>query len=268
MRLMNKRFIGNLTVMVRRRREFKMERAEPYAEAVAATGASCAVLTGDFCSTATDEEFEMAARFVRGLRSRGVAVHVLAGNHDVYTFESVRARRFERWMAEFMPPGGYPALATLPGGTSLLLVPTACPRPFSARGRVTPHTVEAVAGLLDRCGPTVVVAAHYPYLSETRGYRSRVFRRLENAEALRRVLGSSGKRILYICGHVHAFSYEADREFPGLEQLTADGFFRTNLKQGTQGEFAEIRVADGNFQVVRHVHEYQWKTIPVTPPAW
>lgn len=81
------------------------------------------------------------------------------------------------------------------------------------------------------------------------------------------MLGASGKHVLYISGHVHAFSYEADPEFPNLGQLTTNGFFRTNLRQGTQGEFTEIRVTDAAFRLIRHVHEYQWKTVSITPLA-
>ena len=34
----------------------------------------------------------MGRAFVDGLTRRGLNVHLMPGNHDVYTFESVRAR--------------------------------------------------------------------------------------------------------------------------------------------------------------------------------
>lgn len=257
--LLNKRFLGNLTVLLRRRHEFIMENAEPHADAVAATGATAAVLTGDFCSTATPPEFEMAVRFVRGLRDRGLRVYVLPGNHDVYTFGAARAERFERHLREFLPPEGYPSLAILPGGTPLILAPTVRPRRFSARGYIAPEKVAAVAKLLDQCGDTVLVAGHYPMLARTHGYVSNRFRQLENAELLRRVLGQSGRHILYLGGHVHRFSYQRDVDYPFLYHVTTGAFFRRHASLGTHGEFAEVSVRETSFEVVRHVRRTQWE---------
>jgi hypothetical protein len=258
LRLMNKRFFGNLTVLFKRRREFLMDHAEPFANAVAATGARSVLLTGDFASTSTDEEFASAVYFVRGLRGRGLAVHLLPGNHDVYTFEAFRARRFERHFAEFLPRRGYPALVSLPGGTPLILLPTVCPRHFSARGLVTPKTVDTVREMLKACGPMVLVAAHYPLLHRTHGYVSHPFRRLANAPALRKMLGESGKRVCYAAGHVHRFSHERDQDYPMLEHLTTGGFFRFDPKSGTQGEFSEIRIFPERFEFRRHVYRAGW----------
>ena len=260
LRLMNKRFLGNLNVALKRRREFAMANAEPFADAVAATGLKCVLITGDFASTALEEEFVAASRFVRGLRERGLEVHLVPGNHDVYTFESTRAKRFEKHFRDWLPTEGYPALRALPGGTPLVLAPTVVPRYLSARGRITDEQAAAVGELLARCGDTVVVAGHYPFLHKTHGYASNRFRRLENAGALRRVLGESGKHLLYVAGHVHRFSYVVDAQYPGLRQLTTGAFFRTDHDHGTDGEFAEVRVGGGGFAVKRHLHKAAWTT--------
>jgi len=259
-RMMNKRFLGNLTVVLRRRHEFVVEHAEPFADAVAATGVNAVILTGDFSSTSLPEEFEMAASFVRGLRNRGLAVHVLPGNHDVYTFESVQRKRFEQHFAEFLPEAGYASLQRLPGGTPLILVPTVCPRHLSASGLVTRETVDKVAALLNECGPRVVVAAHYPVLSKTHGYSSHPLRRLENAEALRDILIASGKKILYVCGHVHRFSFQRDAQSPNVEFLSTGAFFRKSRETGIDGEFAEIGIRENGFTILRHTHRRKWET--------
>ncbi|HIJ65996.1 MAG TPA: hypothetical protein HPP77_08590, partial [Candidatus Hydrogenedentes bacterium] len=109
LRLANKRFLGNLNVALRRRHEFRMERAKPFADALAATEVRHVVLTGDFTSTSAEEEFELASEFVRGLQRRGLTLSILAGNHDVYTFEARRKRRFERCFAGLVPDTGFPA---------------------------------------------------------------------------------------------------------------------------------------------------------------
>jgi 3',5'-cyclic AMP phosphodiesterase CpdA len=258
-RMLNKRFLGNLTVAFRRSKEFAMENAEAFADAVAATGVNAVVLTGDFTSTSLPEEFETAARFVLGLRDRGLQTHVLQGNHDVYTFEARRAKRFEKIFADLIPKEGYPALRFLPGGAPLLLVPTVCPRVISASGIVTKRDVDKVSSLLRECGPKAIVAAHYPVLHKTSGYESNRCRRLENADLLRNALIESDKRILYICGHVHRFSYERDREQPLVEYVSMGAFFRKNAKEKIDGEFGEIRVHDEGFSVFRHTHSASWR---------
>jgi len=263
--MMNKRFLGNLTVLLRRRREFIMENAEPFADTVAGTGAKAVILTGDFTSTSTDDEFARAARFVQGLRDRGLTIHILPGNHDVYTFEARRAKRFEQYFAEFLPPEGYPSLQSLPGGTPLILVPTVCPRYLSARGLVTPETIEAVSILLSKCGPRVIVAAHYPVLHRVRGYSSSPLRRLANAEALRTALAASGRDILYLCGHVHRFSYERDKDHPGIEYLSTGAFMRRDPHTGVDGEFAEIGVTGSGFRVMRHTYRQAWNAQEESP---
>lgn len=246
LRMLNKRFLGNINVITRRRREFILERAEPLADAVAARDVKDVLITGDLSSTSTDTEFEMASKFVHGLRGRGLRVCLMPGNHDVYTFGSVRKKRFERHFGEFMPGKHY----DLPGGTRILIVPTVCPRPLTARGFVSAEAIEEVAESLKECGPHVVVAAHYPVLNETRGYHSNRSRRLQNGDALRDALGASGKRILYVAGHVHRFSYERDPGHTGIEHLTTSALFRTH--GGSEGEFSEVRVLPESFEVVRY----------------
>ncbi|HUW60245.1 MAG TPA: metallophosphoesterase [Candidatus Bathyarchaeia archaeon] len=263
--LFNKRFLGNMTVLFKRRREFDMAQAEPYADTIAevasSTGAKTVLLTGDFASTSLPDEFVLAAGFVRGLRARGLEIHLLPGNHDVYTFESVRRKRFEHYFGEFLPRGGYPSAIRLPGGTPLILVPTVRPRPFSARGHITEKEVDQVRQLIEQAGDRLVVAGHYPLLHRTQGYMSNPWRQLKNAGKLRRVLGESQKHILYAAGHVHAFSYERDPLYANLEHLTTGAFFKRDIKREIAGEFSEIRIYQDRFEIHRHVHKGGWISI-------
>ncbi|MBI4556101.1 MAG: hypothetical protein HY706_00830, partial [Candidatus Hydrogenedentes bacterium] len=76
-RLLNKRFLGNLNVLFRPTRQYAIEMAEPFAESLAATGIKQVLLTGDFTSTSTDAEFEMARSFVDRLASHGMDITLL-----------------------------------------------------------------------------------------------------------------------------------------------------------------------------------------------
>jgi len=264
-RLLNKRLLGNANVWLRRRHEFPMAEAERLIDGLESTGVRQLLLTGDFSSTSLDEEFAMGRGFVDTLQRRGFSMHLMPGNHDVYTFESVRRRRFERHFQPFLPEGGYPALETLPGGTPLLLVPTVCPNLVSSRGRITLEQVAKAAEMLPRDAPSVVVAGHYPLLDETEGYALSPGRRLRNAAALRSALGMSGPRILYVAGHVHRFGYTRDPEYPNLLHLCTGAFFRRNEPEDIDGEFSRVRIFRGRFDVYRHTLRESWETILVDP---
>jgi len=267
LKLLNKRFLGNLNVILRRGREFAMERAEPSITALAECDVDHVLFTGDFTSTSTEEEFARARAFVDAVRARGMETWVLPGNHDVYTFESARAKRFEKHFRGLTPPSGYPALMSLPGGTPVILAPTVRPNVLASSGCITPEQTEAVAALLKQVTGPVLVAAHYPLLNQTDGYRLTRSRRLAGAEELRKTLAASGKQVLHVAGHTHRFSWTRDPEHSNVMHLTTGAFFRKDHRTGLQGEFSEIHVYEDGFRVMRHVCAAQWRTIEVQPTA-
>ena len=256
--LLNKRALGALNVALRRRKEFLIERADSYAEAVAAVGIRQVLITGDLASTATEREFAMGAGFVSELERRGLCPAVIPGNHDVYTFESVRKKRFEKYFSAWLPSDSLPVMRALPGGTSVLYVPTVCPNLLSSRGRIAAEEIRAATELLEAVKSPVIVVGHYPLLNRPYGYDATRGRRLREAGALREALGRSGLDILYICGHVHRFSYVQDETYPKVSHLTTGAFFRHDRKSGSQGEFSEIRVGKEGISVIRHLYQGKW----------
>lgn len=262
LRLVSKRLLGNLNVWLRRRHQFAMAASRAHARAVAAQGVSTVLLTGDFTSTALEEEFALADEFMRHLQALGLNTIVLPGNHDVYTFESVRTRRFERRLERYLPAEGYPAMLELEGGTPLLLVPTVCPNLLSSRGRIRDREIERVRELLQQGSGPIIVAGHYPLLTKTPGYTLTTRRNLRNADALRNTLGGAGRPILYVAGHVHRFSYVQDERYPQVHHLTTGAFFYRNKRENIEGEFAELAVHPRRFEVVRHVLRGSWEQIP------
>lgn len=256
--LLNKRAIGVLNVALHRRKEFLIDRAESYADAVADAGIKDVIISGDLSSTATEREFAMGAEFVRRLERSGLRVTVIPGNHDVYTFESLRKRRFEEYFGEWLPSDRLPALRTLPGGTSVLYVPTVCANWLSSRGRITDAEIQATSEALAALHSRVVVVGHYPLLEQTYGYKAGGGRRLRNAGALRDALGRSGLEILYLCGHVHRFSYVQDEIYPNMSHLTSGAFFRNDPRSDAQGDFSQIGVGEDGFEVIRHLYTGEW----------
>jgi 3',5'-cyclic AMP phosphodiesterase CpdA len=263
--LCNKRIIGAANVWFRRRNEFHQDRAFQWLDAMAATGVHHAVLGGDFTSTSTVNEFTRAREWVEQLVARGIEPWLYPGNHDVYTFESVRHGRFEQFLGKWLPDAALPARAQLPGGTPMVFVPTACPNVLSSRGRIRTSELAAAGKLIASADEPLVVTGHYPVLERTKAYRIDRNRQLRNAAALRQLLGESGRKILYVSGHVHRFSYEADPRYPNLTHLTTGTFMGGDHVPGKQGEFSEIQIADGGFRVFRHRKTADWIREEIAP---
>jgi 3',5'-cyclic AMP phosphodiesterase CpdA len=263
--LLNKRLLGNLNVTLRRRHEILTAQAPAFLEHIASLDARDVLLTGDFASTATDAEFRVAREFVSALVSAGKRPVVIPGNHDVYTFESARKRRFEQYLGEWIPAPALPAVAQLSGGTPVVYVPTVCPNLLTSRGRITPSEVDAVDECLSRFTSPIVIAGHYPLLDHTYGYAMTSHRRLRGATALREALGHYSGRILYICGHVHRFSHVIDPTYPFINYLTTGALFRRDHAEGHTGEFSEVRVGQGGYRVLRHRFAGQWSVTEQAP---
>ncbi|HRI87677.1 MAG TPA: metallophosphoesterase [Candidatus Hydrogenedentes bacterium] len=263
LQLLNKRALGNANVFFRRARHFAMDRAASFVDTLDAAGPKTMLFTGDFSSTSLDAEFVRARQFVDAVHARGFDIHLLPGNHDVYTFGSQRTRRFEHHFAPYLHADGCPARVTLPGGTPMILVPTVCANWLSSRGRISDEEIAQVRALVDATEGPIIVAGHYPVLARTVAYELTPQRQLRNATALHDALGESGKEILYIAGHVHRFSYGRDPRHRNLTHLTTGTFFGHNAAEGLSGEFCEVRVNPTGFSVIRHTFDGAWRAIAV-----
>lgn len=268
-RMLNKRALGNANLYARRRHHFPMRSAETFLEYIESTGIRTLFLGGDFTTTALDEEFAMAAGWVRRLAEDGYTPYAIPGNHDVYTFEAIRAKRFERYLGGWTPPGGLPSKVTLPGGAPMIFAPTVCPNFLSSRGRISAAEIAQVCDLVSGCEQdSVLVGAHYPVLEHGPGFKTAWSRRLEGADAFRRALGATGKRILYCCGHAHKFGYLQDPHHENLTHLCTGAFFLHRTGAAERGTFSEIHVKEKAVEVYLHRCTDQWTRERVEPRAF
>lgn len=259
-RLMNKRFIGNTNVFLKRRREFPMENAEPYSDYAASLGVKNVLVTGDLASTSTHLEFQLGKEWLQGLERRGLRPTVIPGNHDVYTFESVRQNRFASYYEPWMVEEDSPGRSTLSGGTPILWISTVCPNWLSSRGHVAIEDIQSLIQTIETTTEPIIVAGHYPILMTTPAYNVDHNRGLQNAEDLRHALGKTEKQILYLHGHVHRFNYSKDPDYSNLTHLSTGAFFRVARKNQSLGEFTEVRVNSKQHTIIRHrIDSNGWK---------
>lgn len=265
LQLMNKRLLGNLNLALRRRHYIRIERARSFVERLHAIEADALLVGGDLTTTATEDEFRMAAAFLDEISGTGLPVYLIPGNHDVYTFESRRKRRLERYFGAWLEPHDMPVLSSLPGGAPLLRLATVRPNLVSSRGCFPTAHLPRIRTLLEQAGgPPLIVLAHYPVLPNPGAYPSGVMRRLGNAGRLRRVLGESALPMVYLAGHVHVFSHQRDGSYPNIEQVTANALFYN--KRSQPGGFTEIVVRNGACMVYPWTYDGDWTRGPLSSP--
>lgn len=258
--LLNKRFLGNANLIFKRRHHFHQEHADAFLNAALATNVKDILLGGDFTTTATEAEFYRAAEWLQRVQDQAENLSLVLGNHDVYTFESIRKQRFIKYLQPNLPIEGYPSCKTLPNGLSIVMAPTVCPNFLSSRGLITENEIAKVAKLVLECPPgPLVVLAHYPCLSRTYAYNSTYTRQLRNAAAFRQALGETGRPLLYLAGHVHRFSYVQDPEFPQISHLCTPAFFLHRPGSSVNGAFTEIHAGDSGYDVYLHEHKENWE---------
>ena len=254
LRLLNKRAMGNVNVLLKRRHDFMMERAAGYVDYVNTLDVTPVIITGDFASTSTAHEFEQGVELIHALEAGGKKVSVIPGNHDVYTFASVRNKVFEHYYAPWLPEVPLPCIQHLPNGTPYLYVPTVCANLLSSKGTISQGEIDTTLAQLATLSSPVIVIAHYPILNETSAYSVNANRQLRQAEALRRALGESGKDILYVCGHVHRYSDEIDPQYPNIRHLTSGAFFRRAPESDAEGDFSVVEIEGDKIHITRHLH--------------
>ena len=152
------------SLLVRRARKFRLERAEQVVNRVLDLNPDHILITGDLTTTALAAEFRVARRILEPWLRNSEKVTVIPGNHDRYTAGAHRDRRFEQYFGEFSPASSYPWLRSLDSQTAILgLDPTRAS--LTARGKLPETQLARAKELFATSGAQIkrlIVACHYP----------------------------------------------------------------------------------------------------------
>lgn len=251
-RFLNKRLTGGVNLLLHRGRKHDQDLFDRIVAHARDYAADRIVVTGDLTNLALDSEFELVRAKLRGA---GLPVTVIPGNHDAYTRGSVRSRRFEQFMAEFMAgeraAGDYPFVQRH-GDVALVGVSTAIASlPLFAVGEVGPAQLArlgAALAALGRDGLARVVLIHHPVMPGVAGPRHG----LNDREAFARVIAEHGAELI-LHGHEHR---RVDGDLPGPRgPVPVNGIGSgtyLSQKPGKHGAFALYDVAPGVITRVYH----------------
>ncbi len=226
--LFSKRWVGNLNLLFKRQREFKPENLENFAEELKAQGVEGVIITGDFTTTSTHQEFALAKTFVKYLEKEGFWVIAVPGNHDHYTKRAYREKRFHQFIPcchkldhfgswtlkkdhiEVFHQKGYWVIA---------LDTTLATALFSAGGDFSEkieNTLDKVLGSLPK-GEPVILCNHFPFFDNGSPRNH-----LKRKEALKNILEKYPSIKLYLHGHNHR-NCIADLRASGLPIVSDSG---------------------------------------------
>lgn len=214
---LNKRLVGGANLLFNRSKSHSSTVVEA---ALHHLDADCDVdhiaITGDLSNLALASEFSAAADILSGISDADKRVSVIPGNHDYYTYETARSRRFERFFEPYMrtdlegyqTDSGYPYCHLRGDDVAIIGMNSAIPTPwFFATGEVDRAQLEAAAALLD--DPKVrdrfkVVMIHH-HLLPFEHSRVEYSRRLKNADQVLDMMRWHDVD-LAIHGHNHHFA--------------------------------------------------------------
>lgn len=100
---LNRRVVGGLNLLTRRRNAHSVEIFERLLEDVLEQNPEHTVITGDLSNLALESEFERVAAYLRLLWDYD-RLSVIPGNHDYYTSDAIREHRFEKAFYPYMFP--------------------------------------------------------------------------------------------------------------------------------------------------------------------
>jgi len=244
--LFNKRILGCLNWELNRKKRFDFTRVEQFLKVLNQYKNSAVMISGDLTVTAHEKEFYLAKRFIDNIRMGGFPVYVIPGNHDYYTFEAVRRRRYETIFKEYCLSDAYPTVIPSSDGTSLVFLHTVRPNIISSRGEIDNEQIQKLKEIVSSLKSPSIVCGHYPILHQTPEYYSSYSRRLKNADSLRKVLIQTKVPLLYIAGHVHHYSLNRDEVNPLVTYLCSPPLF---YSQQRNGGYCEITIENNQFHI-------------------
>jgi 3',5'-cyclic AMP phosphodiesterase CpdA len=251
--LLNKRAIGVFSLLVGRAKRFRLERLDSVIERVKSLEPDHLLITGDLTTTALPAEFADARAALAPLLNDPTRVTVIPGNHDRYTFGSVRYSVFEKTFGAFMPRPRFPWLRQLDERTAILGL-DATRSHISATGRLRAEQFEAARSLVadpTTRAPRLIVACHYPVLAPPVYASELAHKRLKNADEVRAWLATLGPH-LYCCGHVHAAWAYRPHDWPDHLSLNSGAPLLRDPTGLRPPGFLEITLHDANVSVTHH----------------
>ena len=204
----SKRCLGNLNFLFNRKKKFSYDRLIELIDLFKKEKISHVVVTGDLSVTSRKAEFKMGQRFAQLLKSEGITLLIVPGNHDHYTRASERSKRFYRYFESKFShdcpinlKDDRVTYTKLQEGLWLVALDTArATSLISSQG----HFSEELEANLEKAlaaipqEDKVIVINHFPFFQN-----EPLKKQLVRGDALKALLLKHPNVLLYLHGHTH-----------------------------------------------------------------
>lgn len=200
--LLSKRLLGHTNLWLTRRHRFNHRVLGQVMAKVDSIEPDLALFSGDVTTTSLEDEFHDVKQYLMPLADKR-DVLLVPGNHDRYTFRSLRRRRMESIMDRLMP-SAFPHLRALTDRWHLMALDSAIPQIVFSRGALGKAQLRGVEQSLERftADDGLIVLCHYP-VALPAGLPRSWTHDLAEGQQLRKLLEQCPATVVFMHGHVH-----------------------------------------------------------------
>ena len=216
-----KRLLGGMNMLLFRRHELQNTRLPLLVQHLLTQDIDHVIVSGDLSTTALDAEFSQAKAELAPLWERKILT-TIPGNHDIYTPQDARERRYERYFGdlhgESESANGYPFVKEVAGGIAIIGLNSCVPTGLSgAWGVIDDEQLARLPALLQRTKDRFRIVVLHHFFLDRHGRPALPRRGLRNRDALMKILSQEGCELV-LHGHEHArytYSLEgSERKIP------------------------------------------------------
>jgi len=265
----SKRWIGNFYQMFTRRKQHDPAQLDRLADLFVSLKIDCVLITGDLTTTTQTKELNQAVAFVELLQALGLRVIAIPGNHDHYTKNAWRKKKFYHFFPDYSENGcslkeDGVALVSLCDGWSLVALDTAYASPLaSSRGHFHPKIQSALQKVLSSlpAHENILVMNHFPLFEHEKPQKS-----LLRATELRTLLSSYPNIRFYLHGHTHTHCLADLR--PSCYPIILDSGSTSKINSGSWN-LLELNPKGASVQIFRTASApAEWQTSASTSFQW
>lgn len=224
--IFSKEIIGNLNALFSRKKGHPVSYIDCFINQLTSLKATHLLILGDLTTTSSKKEFALAQQLISEIQNKGILVFAVPGNHDQYTAEAYREKRFYHMLEDFLDfkgdsPHGFhlskDKVASYQLGNNYWLVTldTTLKTPFNhASGLFSEAIEKSLITVLSSIPKEakVLVANHFPLETHLADHKS-LYRRKE----LYNLLKQYPQVILYLHGHHHTCIHSSKDSFKMLD---------------------------------------------------
>jgi len=223
----SKRWLGNFNYVFSRKKSFAHHRLIELVDLFKKEGITHVIISGDLSITSRRSEFSIGRRFVSLLEKKGFKVFTVPGNHDHYTRNSYRSKRFYRYFEPQYDPNcplnlkeDKVSYLELEKGLWLVGLDTAVATSLiSSQGLFSPEAEKSLERALKSIPKEdqVILLNHFPFFEQEMQSKE-----LVRGPALKELLTRFPNVFLYLHGHTHRQTV-ADLRPSGLPIISDSG---------------------------------------------